>query len=99
MIFSDFVFTYWHKPKGKSGKLWDSASVAEMEGMDTNDVQAYFSYCESKGRLTDEQLIALNPVVRKTPFGLVVTDGPTGDVLDLTLDKITLRQLLAAISK
>lgn len=100
--FSDFVTIYWNKLR-RSGVPWNAASVADDTGMSVGDAGAYFTYCQSHPGLSDAQLIALSPIVQPTPFGLRLMDGavataPTSQ-LDLTLDKITLRQLLVALGK
>lgn len=94
MPFADFVTTYWNK-KRKSGVLWTPETAQEDCG---EDLSTYFSYCQSKGGITDTQLIALSPVITATPFGIVIHDGTTtGDPLDRKVSDVTLRELVAAI--
>lgn len=98
MEFSIFVTNYWNKKRGKTGEVWTAEQVADWESVSLPEIQALFSFCSAHSGLTDAQLIALNP--HETPFGWVPGNPvPADNVLDLTMDKITLRQLLAAEGK
>lgn len=100
--FSEFVKLYWQK-KTRGGDIYTREMVGLLEGMNLWDANQYFRFCQNKpAELTDEELIALNPLVKDTPLGLFIGDRGAlddPDVLDSTLDKVTLRQLLAALGK
>ena len=100
LSFSDFVLLYWNK-KTRADTIYTPEMVAVLEGITLGDATQYFTYCQSQPNVLETQLI-LQASAKKTPFGLVIV--PTGSsvdpsVMDLTLDKVTLRQLLAALGK
>jgi hypothetical protein len=100
MNFEEFVTSYWNKNRGKTGKPWDPTSVAEWEGIPVDLPLAMFSYCERHAGLTDAQLIALEPVIKQTPFGIVIQDTGANEstgVMDVPVSQVTVRQLVAAI--
>ena len=97
--FAEFVTLYWNK-KRRSGALWTPQGIADDSGMSLNDVQAFLNYCHDRATLSDAELIATNPTITVTPFGTIIlreTPAPA-PLLDRTLDKVTLRELLAALS-
>jgi hypothetical protein len=90
------IKTYWRKQKGKSGKLWDAQSVAEMEGISVEDSISLFNYLSKKETLTDDQVISLDPKVNNTPFGVVISDNiGLPNLLDRKLGDITVKEFLS----
>lgn len=100
MEFRDFVNMYWNK-KRRSGALWTAETVAEDAGMNIDEARAFFGYCEAHSDLSDSSLIALSPIIQRTPFGMRILDSSAltgdGDPLDRLVSQVTLRELIAAL--
>jgi hypothetical protein len=100
--FSDFVKDFWNK-KHRNGNPWTLQEIAAETGETPDTIRVLLEYCKSKGSLTDEQLIALDPVITMTPFGLKIKDRtvpvpiPEAAVMTSLVGAVTVEQLIQAI--
>lgn len=77
-----FVTWYWDAPdcqlqNSHSGKPFTVQQIMEDCDMTEQQVTEFITYCTNKGKMTADQLIALNPAIVQGPFGLVINDPTT----------------------
>jgi hypothetical protein len=102
LSFEEFVTDFWNK-KHRNGNPWTLQEIALETGEYPDTIRAYSQYCFDKGSLTDAQLIALDPEVTMTPFGVKIKDKtthvpiPPDEVLNKLVGSVTVSELIQAI--
>lgn len=102
MVLTLEQFVTWYRNKTKhNGQPFTEDEIMADSDMERQSVQAFNNYCAKYPNLTDAQLIALDPIILKAPFGVVINDkapARTADsILDLRVGEVTVRELKAAL--
>lgn len=92
ILFANFIAWYWKKLK-HNNQPYSVDDIAADSGMSTQAINAYLAYCQSKGDLTDDQLIALDPIIvpDNLGFGLSIKDRPAPIPVDQAGGKLVVQ--------